>query len=63
MQINYYYINNLLQNFREILYMIIYITVKESIYVIPQESNKLLHTFEQKKNTKESDSNILHSKI
>ena len=43
--------------------MIIYITVKESIYVIPQESNKLLHTFEQKKNTKESDSNILHSKI
>ena len=46
MQINYYYINNLLQNFREILYMIIYITVKESIYVIPQESNKLLHTFE-----------------
>ena len=46
MQINYYYINNLLQNFREILYMIIYIIVKESIYVISQESNKLLHTFE-----------------
>ena len=46
MQINYYYTNNLLQNFREILYMIIYIIVKESIYVISQESNKLLHTFE-----------------